>query len=199
MSLESLAILLALLFAAYLLGSVNFSILLFRLLRLEDPRTCYSGNPGVSNVYRMKGPIWAGLVLLLDIGRAGLIAWLALHYAALPWVPFICLSLVVGNRYPIFHGFRGGKGVSNFLGFVAVLSPIGAAISAVAWVLVFALLRRSFLGSVAMIAINGVAMVVACQVQPLAWIGSIHVVLFILWAHRQNFRQWLAERKNNKN
>ena len=79
-----LSILLA---GAYLAGSVNFSILLFRILGREDPRRQFSGNAGVTNVYRQAGLLWAAVVLLLDIGRAFGVCWAALHMLALEVVP----------------------------------------------------------------------------------------------------------------
>jgi glycerol-3-phosphate acyltransferase PlsY len=65
---------------AYLAGSINFAILLFRLLGKDDPRTRFSGNAGVTNVYRQAGWPLAAMVLVLDVGRAMVVALLAGHW-----------------------------------------------------------------------------------------------------------------------
>jgi acyl phosphate:glycerol-3-phosphate acyltransferase len=176
---------------AYLAGSVNFAIILFRILGKEDPRLKYSGNAGTTNVYRLAGPVWAAVVLLLDIGRAVAIALLA-RYALTPGaVPWAGLALVIGNRFPCFHGFRGGKGVANYLGFSAVITPAGAVVSCIAWVCVYFIRRVPFIASFAMIAVLAFATIAACGYEPWAITGSVLLALFILFNHRKNITSML--------
>jgi len=136
---------------AYLGGSVNFSILLFRLMGKEDPRGQFSKNPGVVNVNRQTGPLWAAVILLLDLLRAAFIAWLALRHLPWPYLPWCALSLLFGNRYPVFHGFHGGKGVANLLGFTLYAAPWAAALAAVVWTIIYGITGQPFLGSFGMI------------------------------------------------
>ena len=70
---------------------------------------------------------WAAVVLLLDVGRAVGLAALALALLPFALVPWVGLALVAGNRFPCFHGFRGGKGVASYLGFTIPIAPWGAA------------------------------------------------------------------------
>ncbi len=183
---------------AYLAGSVNFAILLFKILGKEDPRLHYSGNAGTTNVYRMAGPAWATAVLLLDIGRAVVIALLA-RYALTPGaVPWAGLALVIGNRYPCFHGFRGGKGVANYLGFSAVITPAGAVVSCIAWVCVYALKRVPFIASFAMIAVLALGTIAACGYRPAAIIGALATALFIMFNHRINITAMLQGGKEKE-
>ena len=98
-----------LLVLTYLIGSLNFAILVLRLSGKKDPRTQFSGNAGATNVYRQAGRGWAAIVLLLDTGRAVALALTALGILPPMLVPWIGFALVVGNRYPCFHGFRGGR------------------------------------------------------------------------------------------
>src|ERR1035437_3468366 len=119
--------------AAYLAGSVNFSIILFRMLGRDDPRDHFSGNAGVTNVYRQTGFFGAGVILLLDLGRACILAWAALYLLPKQYVPWIGLALIIGNRFPCFHKFRGGKGVASYLGFTSLVSPFSAIISVLLW------------------------------------------------------------------
>ena len=184
-----------LMIAAYLAGSVNFSIILFRLLGKEDPRTLYSGNAGTTNVYRQAGPIWAAVVLLLDVGRAAVVALVAKYFLTPGQIPWMGLALIVGNSHPCFHGFKGGKGVANYLGFTAVLSPYGAIASCVAWVIVYLIKRVPFIASFAMIAILCAATIMACGYEGWAFIGATATALFIVWNHRENISSAMKERK----
>ncbi|HOT44647.1 MAG TPA: glycerol-3-phosphate acyltransferase [Spirochaetota bacterium] len=179
----------------YLAGSVNFSILLFRFLGKGDPRKSHSGNAGVTNVYRIAGPAWAAAVLILDVGRAvviGLLAGYALSPGQTPWAG---LALVIGNRYPCFHQFRGGKGVANYLGFTAAVTPAGAAVSAITWVLVYLVKRAPFIASFAMIAVLALGTIVACGYRPGAVTGAIITVLFIIFNHRKNIEEFLGKKE----
>jgi glycerol-3-phosphate acyltransferase PlsY len=178
-----LAILLA---GAYLAGSVNFSILLFRILGREDPRRQFSGNAGVTNVYRQAGLLWAAVVLFLDIGRALGVCWVALHMLALEVVPWMGLTFIIGNRYPCFHQFCGGKGVAGYLGFTALISPISAGISALVWVVIYGIVRIPFIASFFMIAVLALGTISACGFRTEAVAGTVATVLFIFNNHRQN-------------
>lgn len=175
---------------AYLAGSVNFAILLFKITGREDPRIRFSGNPGATNVYRTAGPFWALVVLLLDAGRSIAVALLALWMIGLPWLPWVGLTLIVGNRYPCFHGFKGGKGVANYLGFCSAITPAAAGLSILAWGAVFALLRVPFLSSFSMVAVLTVGMVQACGTGPMALAGVILTALFIIVSHRSNLKEF---------
>ncbi len=98
---------------AYLAGSINFSILLFKISGKKDPRKEFSGNPGVVNVYRQAGLLMAALVWLLDMGRAIGIALACIYLLSTALVPIGGLALILGTRFPCFHQFRGGQGRSK--------------------------------------------------------------------------------------
>ena len=172
--------------AAYLAGSVNFSILLFMILGREDPRRQFSGNAGVTNVYRQAGLFWAGVVLLLEVGRALGVSWVALHMLALEVVPWMGMAFIVGNRYPCFHQFRGGKGVAGYLGFTALISPDFAGISALVWVVVYGIVRIPFVASFFMTVILALGTIIACNFRMEAIAGTTATVFLIFNNHRQN-------------
>ena len=180
---------------SYLAGSVNFSILLFSFLGKGDPRKSQSGNAGVTNVYRLAGPVWAAVVLLLDMGRAVAVALLAAYALTPGQVPWAGLALVIGNRYPCFHQFRGGKGVANYLGFSAVVTPAGAVLSAIIWVLVYLVSRAPFIASFAMIGVLALGTIIACGYKPAAVAGSIITALFIIFTHRKNIEEFLGKKE----
>ncbi len=189
--------LILLLIISYLAGSVNFSILLFMFLGKGDPRKSHSGNAGVTNVYRLAGPVWAAVVLILDVGRAVAVALLAVYTLTPGQVPWAGLALVVGNRYPCFHQFHGGKGVANYLGFTAALTPAAALLAAIVWVTVYLVKRTPFIASFAMIAALALGTIVAFGYKPAAIAGSIITALFIIFNHRKNIDEFLGNKEKD--
>lgn len=180
--------------AAYLAGSINFSILLFLLLGRNDPRKSFSGNAGASNVYRQAGLPLAAMVLLLDVGRAAAVALLARHFWADSLVPWAGWALIMGNRMPCFHGFKGGKGVANYIGFCGVLLPLGTAVALAAYLLVFALFRISFLGSFGMLTVLAAVGLMHWWPDPLGMAAVAITIGSIVWFHRANITGFRANR-----
>jgi acyl phosphate:glycerol-3-phosphate acyltransferase len=180
---------------AYVAGSINFAIILLGLLRKEDPRTKFSGNAGTTNVYRQAGKGWAAVVLLLDAGRAIGLAALAQFLLPALWVPWVGTALVVGNRFPGFHRFQGGKGVASFLGFTVWISPWGAALSCLAWVVAYGIVRIPFIASFFMVLILGAATVWSGEPRAVAVAGTVATLLLIFFSHRKNIVVLLAERR----
>lgn len=178
--------LLIILACAYLAGSVNFSILLFALLGKGDPRSRFSGNAGATNVWRQAGLGWAALVLLLDLLRAAGLALAALYFLPGTLTPWVGLALILGNRYPCFHGFRGGKGVAAYLGFTLPIAPLAAALSALAWAGVYALTRLPFIASFFMVTILAAGTIFAFSYDVTATTGVVATVVFIYFNHREN-------------
>jgi glycerol-3-phosphate acyltransferase PlsY len=178
--------LILLILLTYLAASVNFSILLFRILGKGDPRSHFSGNAGTTNVTRLLGKPWGLVILLLDIGRAVAVAQIGVWYLPAPLVPLLGLALVLGNQKPLFHGFRGGKGVAGYLGFTALISPVSAGISCLVWVLVFGLFRVTFIGSFFMITVLGLGTMIH---YPWNWsvvIDAGLTMVLIFLAHKSN-------------
>ncbi len=179
------------LLASYLAGSVNFSLLVFRMLKRDDPRNHFSGNVGVTNVYRQAGFFWATVILLLDVGRALALSLAALHLLPIIAVPWPGLALVAGNCFPCFHGFRGGKGVASYLGFTLPLSPPAALIAAILWVGVYEGSRIPFVASFFMLAALAGGTIAACGYHLLPTGATLATVLLIGYRHRQNISDCL--------
>jgi glycerol-3-phosphate acyltransferase PlsY len=177
-----------LLVIAYAAGSVNFSILAFRFSGRQDPRQHGSGNPGATNVYRQAGIAWAAAVLMLDMGRAVAVALLAKALLPIGQIPWVGLSLIAGNRFPCFHGFKGGKGVANYLGFTLAVAPAWTAVGALAWAAAHLIWRTPFLSSFAM---------VLCLAVGTTWVvgrgwgvaGVWLTALLIVACHHRNIRE----------
>jgi glycerol-3-phosphate acyltransferase PlsY len=172
--------------SVYVAGSVNFAILVLSAIGKADPRTQFSGNAGTTNVYRQAGLVWAAVVLLLDLGRAMAAAALAVHFLPIAGVPWNGLSLVLGNRFPCFHRFRGGKGVAGFLGFTILLAPVAAALAALLWVAVYRVAQIPFIASFFMISALAMGTMITYNFETIAAAGTIVTALLIFYNHRQN-------------
>lgn len=111
--------------AAYLLGSMPFGLLLGRLFGAADVRKAGSGNIGATNVARVAGPIAGILTLLLDAAKGALAVLLAARFTndSALWMMIAGLCALVGHCFPIWLGFRGGKGVATAAGIFLVLCP----------------------------------------------------------------------------
>ena len=181
--------------AAYVAGSVNFAILAFRCTSRDDPRRHGSGNPGATNVYRQAGLAWAAAVLLLDMGRAVGVALAAQALLPFGQVPWIGLGLILGNRWPCLHGFKGGKGVANYLGFTAAVAPAAAGVGMLAWGAAHLIWRTPFLSSFAMVFCLTVGTAAAPGMVGYGRIGAVATAVFIVACHHRNIRERWGRRK----
>jgi glycerol-3-phosphate acyltransferase PlsY len=178
--------------AAYLLGSVSFGILMSKVFGLPDPRTVGSGNPGATNVLRSGKKIAAILTLLGDAAKGWLAVWLALYFGLAPLVVcVVALAVFIGHLYPVYYGFRGGKGVATALGVLLAISPwLGLGVM-LTWLLAFAIWRYSSL-----------AALIAAGWSPIyAWLllgykgyalTALALALFMFWRHRDNIQKLLS-------
>ncbi|HKW56180.1 MAG TPA: glycerol-3-phosphate 1-O-acyltransferase PlsY [Candidatus Acidoferrum sp.] len=136
--------------AAYLLGSIPFGLLLGKLFGATDIRKAGSGNIGATNVARVAGPLAGILTLLLDAGKGALAVVLAMRLVngSALWMMIAGLGALVGHCFPIWLGFRGGKGVATAAGVFLVLCPTALLASAILFVLVVVYWRFVSLGSI---------------------------------------------------
>lgn len=146
-----------LLLASYLCGSIPFGLMIVRAVAGVDLRTIGSGNIGATNVGRAAGMKWAAVVLLLDALKGAGPTWAA------PWLaerlgvtisPSTAQVLggtfaILGHMFPVWLGFRGGKGVATALGVVAILSPVATMAAALVFAITVAMTRIVSLGSLA--------------------------------------------------
>ncbi|MGH8676003.1 MAG: glycerol-3-phosphate 1-O-acyltransferase PlsY [Burkholderiales bacterium] len=139
--------------AAYLLGSISFGIVMSRAMRLPDPRSYGSKNPGATNVLRSGSRIAAALTLAGDAGKGWLAVWLAALYtgeapAAGLDAALAGLCVFLGHLFPVFHGFRGGKGVATAAGVLLGIDPWLAAATLATFAAVAAIFRMVSLASI---------------------------------------------------
>ena len=175
----------------YLAGSIPFGLLLIRAAGLGDIRSIGSGNIGATNVLRTGRKDLALATLLLDSLKAGLVA-LAFGLFAGREVGFVAGAFAfIGHCYPIWLGFKGGKGVATYAGLLPFVSLPGFYVAAPIWLGLFALTRISSLA----------ALTAAALVPPGAWllgernmfiIGGLALLsLFVFWTHRTNLGRLL--------
>lgn len=176
---------------AYLVGSVSSAIIVCHLMGLEDPRKHGSGNPGATNVMRIGGKKAAAITLLGDALK-GLIPVLT---AKILGVDTMILSLVVfaaflGHLYPIFFGFKGGKGVATTLGVTLGVTWLLGGIVAGTWFIVYKISKISSLSAlVAAVLTPAYVWFITSDLYLLAVFILISVIL--LWRHKSNIQRLL--------
>jgi len=143
------ALSLLLLTSAYLLGSIMGALITNKALGATDPRLMGSGNPGASNMLRSHGKAAGLLTLLIDIVKGIVPVLLAKALSQPDWiVALIGLFAFLGHIFPLYHHFKGGKGVATALGVIAVLNVELALALVGVWILIFALTKISGAASI---------------------------------------------------
>lgn len=174
---------------AYLIGSISSAVLICRAFRLDDPRLRGSGNPGATNVYRLGGPVPAGLTLFADVLKGMLPVWAA-YYLAIPPIALglVAVAACLGHIYPLYFKFQGGKAVATALGAMFPVASEMAILLIVTWLLVFWVSRVSSLAALITVALSPVY---AWFIKPQYTIPAIMLAALIIWRHRANIvRLW---------
>lgn len=180
-----------LILAAYLLGSLSGSLLLGRL-RSVDIRTQGSGNAGGTNALRTQGWRFALGTVAIDIGKGALAAWLARRFAGDAGVAYLAvLAAVAGHVWPVFHGFRGGKGAGTLVGGLLVLWPPAILPLLTVWLLCLTTTGYVGLATVlAAIALPVFALGTGAEGARLAF--ALTVAALIAFTHRSNLARLRA-------
>lgn len=192
-------------FASYLLGSLIGSLIVGKLRGGVDIRTLGSGNAGGTNALRTQGKSFALWVMLIDIGKGivatRLVAPLSLQWLGLAsvdgsreWLPVACgLAAIVGHVYPLWYGFRGGKGVATLVGVVFGIEPMLLLAVLLVWLVMVVLFGFVSLASI-VAAVSIVVVVPATGMQPYTPLLSFGVVvaLLVAFTHRSNIARMRA-------
>jgi glycerol-3-phosphate acyltransferase PlsY len=175
---------------AYLLGSIPFGVLITRAFGLGDLRTIGSGNIGATNVLRTGNKAAAAATLVLDAGKGAAAVLLARHSAGETAAMVAGFAAFLGHCFPVWLGFKGGKGVATFLGLTTALAwPAGLAACA-AWLATAAAFRYSSLA--ALVAAATIPAWLAVFGRPDAvWFG-VAVAALVFLRHHANIRRLLA-------
>ena len=182
--------------AAYLLGSLSFAVITSRVFGLADPRSYGSGNPGATNVLRSGHKGAAVLTLMLDAIKGFVPVLLVLRFgpayglgeATAAWAG---VAAFVGHLYPVFFGFKGGKGVATAAGALVAINPLLAAATLLSFAIILFFSRYVSLASI-------VAAAFAPFYQALIWglepqlLALVLMCLLLVWRHEGNIRKLLA-------
>ena len=180
---------------AYLIGSLSFAVLVSRAMGLSDPRSYGSGNPGATNVLRSGNKAAAVATLLLDALK-GYLPVIAVQLYGAPHglgegtVALVGLAAFIGHLWPVFFGFKGGKGVATAAGVLFGFNPLLGLATLATWLIVAFFTRYSSLASL-------VAAVFAPFYQILVWGGGPQAVavaamgVMLVYRHRANIEKLL--------
>jgi glycerol-3-phosphate acyltransferase PlsY len=190
-----------LILCGYLIGSISFAVVVSRLMGLPNPHDYGSGNPGATNVLRTGNKTAAVLTLVGDAVKGGFALWLAQRLMSAGVITpvassefvlaGVALAAFLGHLYPLYSGFRGGKGVATTAGILVVMSPLMAAVVFGVWLLVALVTRYS---SLAAITASVTAPFAAAAVFGKSWytLAVACMTLLLLWRHRANIARLRA-------
>lgn len=188
---------------AYLLGSIPFGLILGRLAGVGDVRQRGSGNIGATNVLRTGRRDLALATLVLDAGKGTLAVVLALRFGPEP-AGWAALAAVTGHMFPVWLGFRGGKGVATAFGALLALTWPVALVSGVGWIALVAIFRRSSVGALGALVVGAPALLwgllelqraghlpIGLPGDPAHLPSVILIALLITFRHHANVRRLL--------
>ena len=191
---------------AYLLGSLMGSLIVGKLYGGVDIRTQGSGNAGGTNALRTQGKVFALWVMIIDIGKGVAAVWLVPslplpvpggEILSGPWTAALCgILCIVGHVWPVFFGFRGGKGAATYVGVTAVLAPVAL----IPGVIVFAgtLTLSGYVGLSTILSTWAIALfaLVRDGVDAPMFAFALAAACFITYTHRSNIQRLRAGNEN---
>lgn len=179
---------------AYLIGSVSFAVVVSKAMRLPDPHSYGSGNPGATNVLRTGNKLAAILTLLGDAAKgyvAVVIARVLIGVEIDSWVlPAVAAAAFIGHLFPVFHGFKGGKGVATALGILLAIDWVLGLTTLSTWLIVAVFLRYSSLAALVSAVFAPIYFMFLFGVQPMA-IAIALMSALLIWRHKANIQKLL--------
>ena len=177
------------LIVGYLLGSIPFGLLITRAAGLGDVRTIGSGNIGATNVLRTGRKSLAGLTFLLDALKGSVAVWIAWRWGLAPAMA-AGFAAFIGHLFPAWLGFKGGKGVSTYIGVLLALAWSTVIAFAIVWIAVAALTRYSSLAALTATLVTPIFLYFSGFGDIAALFAVMTVLVF--WKHRANIERLLA-------
>lgn len=190
---------------AYLLGSISFAVVVSKLMRLQDPRTYGSGNPGATNVLRTGNKLAAALTLLGDGFKGWLAVWLAqtigLRYGVTEvGVAAVVLAVFLGHLYPLYTRFQGGKGVATAAGILLAIEPLLGLATLLSWLAVAVIFRYSSLAALAAAILAPIYYLlghgVAWEADARIGLAMVVMCLLLIYRHRSNIAKLMAGKES---
>ncbi len=173
---------------AYLLGSLSSAIIICKLMHLPDPRTQGSGNPGATNILRFGGKKLAIIVLLGDALKGVIPILLAklLGFSSIE-VSFIAVAAFLGHLFPLFFGFKGGKGVATALGVMLALAWPVALFALTVWLIMVVVFRYSSLAALTAAILAPVCAFFICTIPE--FVAIVIISLILIARHYENIQR----------
>ncbi len=168
----------------YLMGSVPFGMIVARIMGLGNLRQIGSGNIGATNVLRTGNKLAAALTLLLDAAKGAVAVLLARNLAGEDAAQIAALCAFVGHCYPVWLGFKGGKGVATFLGLLLALDWRVGVACCLSWLIAALIWRISSMAALFAAAVSTIWMVTLGY--PQAFMLGVVLTLLVFWRHRAN-------------
>jgi glycerol-3-phosphate acyltransferase PlsY len=181
---------LAALAIGYLLGSIPFGLLLTRMAGLGDVRKIGSGNIGATNVLRTGNKKLAAATLLLDALKAAVAVWIVAYLFGEEASILAGFAAFIGHLFPVWIGFKGGKGVATYIGTLLGLAPIMMVLFAIVWLAVAFTTRYSSLSALVAMLVIPVALWILGPEKVALVIAVMTVISF--WKHRENIVRLVA-------
>ena len=179
---------------AYLIGSISFAVVISKVMRLPDPHSYGSGNPGATNVLRTGNKSAALLTLLGDAAKgfvALMLARMLVETQVTDWtLPLSAVAAFLGHLYPVFHGFKGGKGVATALGILLAINWVFGLMTLSTWLIVAIFMRYSSLAALISALFAPLYFVFLFGTQPMALAITLMSGLLI-YKHKGNIQKLL--------
>ena len=184
---------------SYLIGSISTSVIISKLILKDDVRKHGSGNPGTSNMMRTFGIKLGLLVLVLDMLKGFIAAYIGLVVIGQEGVYYGALASVLGHNWPIFMKFKGGKGVATTVGASLVMIPWGTGIAILVFLVVLFTTKYFSLGSLSCLFTIWLMVLLFHFSDTEMFMTSTLLTVLSLFQHRENIKRLIAGNENKMN
>ncbi|RKP48645.1 glycerol-3-phosphate 1-O-acyltransferase PlsY [Pararobbsia silviterrae] len=185
---------------AYLIGSISFAVVVSKAMRLDDPRTYGSGNPGATNVLRSGNKTAAILTLLGDAVKGWFAVWLVSTFGARyglgdEAIALSAIAVFLGHLYPVFFKFKGGKGVATAAGVLFALSWVLGLATLATWLIIAFFFRYSSLAALAAAVFAPFYEFFMYGPGPIS-VAVIVMSILLIWRHSANIAKLMAGKES---
>ena len=183
---------------AYFIGSISFGILLSKVFKIQDPRSFGSKNPGATNVMRSGKKLAALLTLLGDMLKGTFVVLIAELYLNLTYdqVLLIAAAVFLGHLFPVYHQFKGGKGVATALGVLLAIDIHIAILVLIIWLVIFLISRISSLSAITAALCLPLITFFMHVDQSFLWL-SFFLSVLLIYRHRENIKNLIEKKESN--
>ena len=183
---------------AYFIGSISFGILLSKVFKIQDPRSFGSKNPGATNVMRSGKKLVALLTLLGDMLKGTIVVLIAKLYLNLTYdqVLLIAAAVFLGHIFPVYHQFKGGKGVATALGVLLAIDIHIAILMLIIWLVIFLTSRISSLSAITA-ALCLPLITFFKHVDQSFLLLSFFLSILLIYRHKENIKNLIEKKESN--